>query len=156
MTTVGLDQHDVLTFGNPTVHNPTDGNSTDEFGPFQGCDHHSQRVIGVDFTPEMLEQARRKLHRLPSTQAARIEYRLGDAMALELDDRSVDVVSIAFGIRNVADPEQAVGEFARVLRPGGRLVILEFDRPRFGPLRWFNDFYCGWFMPRSASSGIWA
>ena len=110
------------------------------------------RVIGVDFTPEMLEQARRKLHRLPSAQAARIEYRLGDAMALELDDRSVDVVSIAFGIRNVADPEQAVGEFARVLRPGGRLVILEFDRPRFAPLRWFNDFYCGWFMPRSATA----
>ncbi len=110
------------------------------------------RVIGVDFTPEMLEEARRKQQRLPAAQAARIEYRLGDATALKLDDRSADVVSIAFGIRNVADPSQAISEFARVLRPGGRLVMLEFDRPRFTPLRWFNDFYCGWLMPRSATA----
>jgi demethylmenaquinone methyltransferase / 2-methoxy-6-polyprenyl-1,4-benzoquinol methylase len=51
----------------------------------------------------------------------------------------------------VADPASAIADFARVLRPGGRVVILEFDRPRFLPLRWFNDFYCGWLMPRTAT-----
>jgi demethylmenaquinone methyltransferase/2-methoxy-6-polyprenyl-1,4-benzoquinol methylase len=44
-----------------------------------------------------------------------------------------------------------VREFARVLKPGGRLIILEFERPRFAPVRWFNDFYCGWIMPRTAT-----
>ncbi len=109
------------------------------------------RVLGVDFTPEMLEVARTKQAALPGETAARIEYRQGDAMDLHLPDASVDVVSIAFGIRNVADPRRAIGEFARVLRPGGRLVILEFDTPRLAPVRWFNRWYSGWLMPRTAT-----
>jgi demethylmenaquinone methyltransferase/2-methoxy-6-polyprenyl-1,4-benzoquinol methylase len=109
------------------------------------------RVIGVDFTPRMLEVARRKLDGLPEVARAKVRYEEGDAQALRFEDSSADVVSIAFGIRNVADPAKAVGEFARVMRPGGRLVILEFDRPRFPPARWLNDVYCGWLMPRTAS-----
>ncbi|MEX2217260.1 MAG: ubiquinone/menaquinone biosynthesis methyltransferase [Phycisphaerales bacterium] len=109
------------------------------------------RVIGIDFTPEMLRVAGEKRRRLPEARRARLEYREGDAQALDLPDGSADVVSIAFGIRNVASPEGAVREFARILRPGGRLVVLEFDRPSFPPARWFNDFYCGWLMPRTAT-----
>lgn len=109
------------------------------------------RVLGVDFTPEMLEMARLKLDRLPPDIAAQIEYQSGDAQALDLPDASFDVVSIAFGIRNVQDPAAALGEFFRVLRPGGRLVILEFAEPTLAPVRWFNRFYCGWVMPRTAS-----
>jgi demethylmenaquinone methyltransferase/2-methoxy-6-polyprenyl-1,4-benzoquinol methylase len=111
----------------------------------------ASRVIGIDFTPEMLDVARRKLTtRAPDLQR-KVEYRQGDAQSLDLPNASVDVVSIAFGIRNVADPRRAIREFARILRPGGRVVILEFDTPRFPPFRWLNSFYCGWLMPRTAT-----
>jgi demethylmenaquinone methyltransferase / 2-methoxy-6-polyprenyl-1,4-benzoquinol methylase len=109
------------------------------------------RVIGVDFTPEMLAVAGRKRARLPEEIRSKVSYQEGDAQALNFPDSAADVVSIAFGIRNVADPARAVREFARILKPGGRLVILEFDRPRFLPARWLNDLYCGWVMPRTAT-----
>ena len=112
---------------------------------------NAQSVIGIDFTPQMLEVAKTKLMRLRPQTASKIEYRQGDAMALDIDDASVDIVSIAFGLRNVAEPDKAIEEFARVLRPGGRLIVLEFDQPHFAPIRWFNTFYCGWVMPRSAT-----
>ena len=109
------------------------------------------RVIGVDFTGEMLAIAEQKRDRMPPGTRARIEYVQGDAMALDLEDASADIISIAFGIRNVADPARALAEFYRALRPGGRLVILEFDHPRAEPLRAINDFYCSVIMPRTAT-----
>lgn len=108
-------------------------------------------VLGVDFTPEMLAVAGLKRESLAGEIKGRVSYAEGDAQNLSFADGTFDVVSIAFGIRNVADPVRALAEFARVLRPGGRLVILEFDRPAFAPVRWFNDFYCGWVMPRTAT-----
>jgi demethylmenaquinone methyltransferase/2-methoxy-6-polyprenyl-1,4-benzoquinol methylase len=108
-------------------------------------------VTGVDFTPQMLEIARQKLVRRPVDQRSKVTYEEGDAQALRFADDSADVISIAFGIRNVADPAKAVREFARILRPGGRLVILEFDTPRFSPARWLNNLYCGLVMPRTAT-----
>jgi demethylmenaquinone methyltransferase / 2-methoxy-6-polyprenyl-1,4-benzoquinol methylase len=110
------------------------------------------KVVGGDFTPAMLDVARAKQPvNLSAEQAAKVSYVDADAMGLAFPDASFDVVSIAFGIRNVTVPAKAVAEFARVLKPGGRLVILEFERPRFAPVRWFNDFYCGWIMPRTAT-----
>lgn len=111
----------------------------------------AERVVGVDFTAEMLDIARRKLRDQPPGLASKLSYAEGDAQALNFADRSFDVVSIAFGIRNVVSPITALREFHRVLRPGGRLVVLEFDRPRCAPVRWFNDVYCGWIMPRTAT-----
>ncbi len=108
-------------------------------------------VIGGDFTHAMLELAAHKRARLDPKVADRVRYIEADAMALPIADASVDVVSIAFGIRNVQEPDRAIAEFRRVLKPGGRVVILEFDRPRLGPVRWFNDFYCGQIMPRTAT-----
>ena len=109
-------------------------------------------VVGLDFTPEMLEVARHKAAaKRASVNADRITYIQGDAQALPQTDASVDVVSIAFGIRNVQDPDRALREFRRVLRPGGRLVILEFAEPRFPPVRWFNTLYCQHIMPRTAT-----
>lgn len=112
---------------------------------------HAAGVVGLDFTQEMLEIARRKRARLRPRAGAKIEYVEGDAMKLPFPDASFDVVSIAFGLRNVGQPRRALGEFARVLRKGGRLVVLEFDRPSVPLFAWLNDMYCGWLMPRSAT-----
>src|SRR5690349_3846911 len=96
--------------------------------------HHDEpydQVMGLDFTFAMLPIARRKAARIPlpfcglldpldePTLAETISWLNGDAMALPLPDVCCDVVSIAFGIRNVADPAKAMREFFRVLRPGG-------------------------------------
>ena len=75
----------------------------------------------------------------------------GDAQALPLPDACCDVLSIAFGIRNVQSIPAALAEFARVLRPGGRLVILEFTRPRNRIVRFCNDLYCSRVMPHTAT-----
>jgi demethylmenaquinone methyltransferase/2-methoxy-6-polyprenyl-1,4-benzoquinol methylase len=110
----------------------------------------ARRVTGLDFTPAMLDLARVKQRAQPADAAGKITYVEGDAMALPYPDASFDVLTIAFGLRNVTEPARAVREFARVLRPGGRLVVLEFDTPR-PPMRWITDFYCGWLMPRTAT-----
>lgn len=123
------------------------GDLTQAFARFSKADH----IIGADYTPGMLEVARHKQHKLHDQLANRIFYQQADAQDLPFESASFDVVSIAFGIRNVQNPERAVGEFARVLRPGGRLIILEFGRPAFPPMRWFNTFYCGSIMPRTAT-----
>ena len=113
------------------------------------------KVIGLDFTYEMLSIAKRRASKLRETGEAaaadRTTYIQGDAQKLPIADSSVDVVSIAFGIRNVLDPSAAIRENRRVLRPGGRLVILEFAEPRLAPIRWFNDLYCRRIMPRTAT-----
>lgn len=109
------------------------------------------KVTGIDFTPQMLEVARVKQHRQAAPVAAKLSYMEGDAMALAVPDASADVVSIAFGIRNVQEPPKALAEFYRVLRPGGRLIVLEFDTPRLALARWLNAWYCGRLMPRTAT-----
>ena len=108
-----------------------------------------RRVLGVDFSQAMLDLAVVKSRRLRGP--GRIEYRLGDAMNLDLPDASFDAVTIAFGLRNVADPPRALREFRRVLRPGGRLVVLEFSEPRVGLVRWANRLYTERIMPVTAT-----
>ena len=91
------------------------------------------RVTGLDFSAKMLERARRK--------SLSIEWMRGDLLALPFEDASFDAATVGFGVRNVADLERGLGELARVLRPGGRLGILEITQPR-GLLR---PFYKLWF-----------
>jgi demethylmenaquinone methyltransferase/2-methoxy-6-polyprenyl-1,4-benzoquinol methylase len=109
-------------------------------------------AVGVDFTPAMLDLARKKIEGERADVRAKVSYEEGDAQALRFADAGFDVVSIAFGIRNVEQPRRALAEFARVLRPGGRLIVLEFDgRPRNAVVRWLNNLYCGMIMPRTAT-----
>ncbi len=107
-------------------------------------------VVGVDFTYAMLPLARGKAGAGDEAGAA-ARFVHGDALTLPMADASVDVLSIAFGIRNVGDAAAALAEFSRVLRPGGRLVILEFTVPRNPVARLGYNFYCGWLMPRTAT-----
>jgi demethylmenaquinone methyltransferase/2-methoxy-6-polyprenyl-1,4-benzoquinol methylase len=107
-------------------------------------------VLGLDFTYEMLTLAREK-SRGRTRNTTPPMYLAGDATQLPLADASADVVSIAFGIRNVTKPAAAMREFSRVLRPGGRLVILEFSTPDNRLIRGAYNFYFQHIMPRTAS-----
>ena len=109
-------------------------------------------VVGADFTAPMLKLARRKAERV-RRRAGIISprYVQADVMDLPFEDAGFDIVSIAFGIRNVTAPATALGEFRRVLRPGGRIVILEFSHPTNRVLRFINSIYCGHIMPFSAT-----
>ena len=99
----------------------------------------SGRVIGSDFSEQMLDLARRKAADR-GVGSARFEF--GDALALSYDDDTFDAVTVGFGVRNLADLERGVGELTRVLKPGGRLVILEITNPRRPPL---STFFSLWF-----------
>ena len=91
------------------------------------------RVVGLDFSERMLERARKK--------SGAIEWVQGDALALPFGDGEFDATTVGFGIRNLADLEGGLRELARVLRPGGKLAVLEITRPR-GILR---PFFRLWF-----------
>lgn len=96
------------------------------------------RVVGIDFAAEMLRWGQVKLARRAETGVALVR---GDAMLIPLPDSSVDAATIGFGIRNVQQPDRAARELVRVLRPGGRLAILEFGTPRVPGLRAAYLFY---------------
>lgn len=103
-------------------------------------------AIGLDFAPGMLTVAARRLAGLGL--ADRVSLICGDAEALPIADGVIAAATFAFGLRNVARPEQALREVYRVLRPGGRLVILEFSQPPSRFTRAVYDFYSRTIIPR--------
>lgn len=94
------------------------GSLADRVGPFG-------RVVGVDVSVAMIERARDG-----GADAPWLEFIVGDAMALPVDDASFDAATIAFGMRNLPDYERGFAEMVRAVRPGGRVVCLEIARPR--------------------------
>jgi len=88
----------------------------------------AQRVVALDLSFNMLREGHRRGHEA-------VDWVNGDAVTLPFDDASFDAVTISFGLRNIADPEAALREFARVTRPGGRIVICEFADPVWAPFR---------------------
>lgn len=95
----------------------------------------STRIMGMDFCQPMLDEAIAK--RPAGARWAKVEFRHGDGLALPLPAAAFDAVTIAFGLRNMADRHKALSEMRRILRPGGRLFVLEFSQPA----PWFRPFY---------------
>jgi demethylmenaquinone methyltransferase/2-methoxy-6-polyprenyl-1,4-benzoquinol methylase len=91
-------------------------------------------VIGSDFAPEMLERARAK--------APELQWELGNALDLPYVSNRFDAATVGFGARNFSDLDRGLAEMARVVKPGGRVVVLEITTPRKPPL---STFYSLWF-----------
>jgi demethylmenaquinone methyltransferase/2-methoxy-6-polyprenyl-1,4-benzoquinol methylase len=96
-------------------------------------------TVGCDFSEPMLEIARRKAE---ETGVTEVTFEWADALALPYPDASFDAVTVGFGVRNLADLDRGLGEMGRVLKPDGRLVILEITQPQRPPL---SSFYSLWF-----------
>ena len=99
-------------------------------------------VLGTDFCAPMIEPAPDKAKK----EGLEIDFEVADAMDLPYEDNRFDVSSISFGIRNVDDPVTALKEMARVVRPGGKVVVLEFGQPK-GFMKWPYELYSQHIMP---------
>jgi demethylmenaquinone methyltransferase / 2-methoxy-6-polyprenyl-1,4-benzoquinol methylase len=101
------------------------------------------RFIGTDIAVRMLELAEKKV-----AGSALFEFKTMSAESMDMPTRSVDCISIAFGLRNVIEPDQAIREFFRILRPSSRLMILEFFQPSSGPMSRLFQFYFNSILPK--------
>ena len=100
----------------------------------------------LDLTEPMLAEGRKRAETFGIS--GQLEWVVGDAMALPFEDDSFDVYTISFGIRNVTDPQKALSEAYRVLKPGGRIMVLEFSHIPNDFLQWFYDKYSFNVIPR--------
>jgi demethylmenaquinone methyltransferase/2-methoxy-6-polyprenyl-1,4-benzoquinol methylase len=103
-------------------------------------------VVGSDFSPRMLELAREKLAARPGTPV-HIRFEQGNALALPYPDGAFDAATVGFGARNFSDLERGLGEMARVVRPGGRVVVLEITTPQRPPLSHFFELWFDRLVP---------
>ena len=99
-------------------------------------------IVGMDFCEPMLQLAESKKN-ARAAPAANVEFRVGDGLAIPLADGSYDAVTIAFGLRNLADRARGLREMRRILRRGGHLFVLEFSQPH----AWFRPIYY-WYLRR--------
>lgn len=97
------------------------------------------KIFGVDIANEMLEVGRQKLSKKGLSDI--IELQTGDSENLAFPDNTFDAVTVAFGVRNFENLEKGLTEMRRVMRPGGKVVILEFSKPTLFPFRQLYDFY---------------
>lgn len=110
-----------------------------------GLKLNPRHIVGIDLSEGMLEIARSKKHL--RIQNVEIEFIKGDSEDLPFDDQSFDAVTVAFGVRNFEDPLRGLSEINRVLRPGRKLVVLEFSKPDRFPMKQLYNFYFKHILP---------
>ena len=114
--------------------------------PMEICKHHpGAKVVGVDFSPKMLDIGHQKV--TSRGLLGRIHLSLGDGRQLPVQSGCFDAATIAFGIRNIEERDQALAEFNRILKPGGQLLIMEFDVPDDLVLGTIYRLYFDYIMP---------
>jgi demethylmenaquinone methyltransferase / 2-methoxy-6-polyprenyl-1,4-benzoquinol methylase len=104
-----------------------------------------EKIVGIDISEKMLAVGRNKL--LKESLEGQIELQSGDSEAINFPDGSFDAVTVAFGVRNFEHLEKGLREIHRVLRPGGKLVVLEFSKPKTKGIQQLYTFYMGMVAP---------
>ncbi len=112
---------------------------------FERATGSSVPITAADFCPEMLEVGRKKIAQRNSTQVTFVQ---ADTQRLPFADKEFQIVSAAFGLRNVADTDLGLREMTRVCKPGGQVAILEFSTPRRQPIRAMYSWYFRNVLPR--------
>lgn len=104
-------------------------------------------VVGFDFSAGMLDVARRRQARRTPSPDHQVRFVQGDALALPFADREFQLVTISYGLRNLADFDRGLRELTRVLAPGGRLLVLDFGKPQNSAWRWIYFQHLRWVCP---------
>lgn len=104
-----------------------------------------EKIVGVDIADEMLSFGRKKIKSKNLENI--IEFRNGDSENLDFEDNSFDAVTVAFGVRNYETLQKGLREMARVMKPGGHVVILEFSKPKKFPVKQIYKFYFSFILP---------
>ena len=105
----------------------------------------AEKIIGVDISEGMLAIAKEKI--LKRKMQETFEVRIGDSEKLLFDSNTFDAVTVAYGVRNFEDLENGLADMLRVLKPGGKIVILEFSKPRMFPVKQCYNFYFKYITP---------
>ncbi len=104
-----------------------------------------EKIIGFDLSEQMLNVGRTKVKRLGLDQI--IEFQKGDSEAMPFSDEHFDAITVAFGVRNFENLENGLKEFVRVLKPKGVVIILEFSKPKYFPMKQLYSFYFFGILP---------
>jgi len=107
---------------------------------------HTRKVFGIDFSEPMIKEAQQKVFRKGLSQL--IALSLGDAVFLPFRDNTFSASTIAFGLRNIVKKEEALSEMVRVIKKGGKVIVLEFTFPKRGLMRSLYPFYFQKVLPR--------
>ena len=105
----------------------------------------TDKVVGIDISSGMLELGRKKIERLGLTD--KIELKIGDSETISFVDSSFDAITVAFGVRNFENLERGLSEMLRVLKPGGKLVVLEFSKPKQPAFKGLYNLYMNTVAP---------
>jgi demethylmenaquinone methyltransferase / 2-methoxy-6-polyprenyl-1,4-benzoquinol methylase len=97
------------------------------------------RIVGLDISPQMLNVGIKKIHNIGMSD--RIEMLVGDSENLPFDGNKFDAITVAYGVRNFENLERGLSEMQRVLKPNGKLIVLEFSKPRTFPFKQLFNFY---------------
>lgn len=112
----------------------------------QALDLQPDKVIGIDISEGMLDVGRKKMKERHLDQ--KIELRSGDSENIPFEENKFDAVIVAFGVRNFENLEKGLAEIFRVVKPGGKVVILEFSKPSHFPFKQLYNFYFKFVLPK--------